>query len=111
MASMVVFSAFLALLFGGMMLALVMGYLSTEQRRAEGERQASMAVQTAVPVPRFFAELGEEWQEPARDGPEDEFVDQIEGYLREEQALVARFVKDPSIDNLYRQVPASPLIQ
>jgi hypothetical protein len=114
MASMFVFGALLTLLFGGMMLALVMGYLETEKKREQEERarmtEAVPVGQAVASVPRFFADLDRVQSPPAPDTADDGYVSQLEGYLMAEQALVARFVKEPSIDNLYREASVSPVV-
>ena len=56
MEAMVVFGLVLGFLVGGMMLALTMGYLSTEQARAsEQEQHRGQMVRTAEAIPSFFA--------------------------------------------------------
>lgn len=114
MATTVVFGMFMALLFGGMMLALVMGYRSTEQARAreEAERQqASLATSaTLAEIPRFFVDAPVEPATSSAEAPHDEIIGQIESYLRAEHALVAKFVNDPSLENLYRQSGPSPML-
>ena len=114
MASMFVFGAFLTLLFGGMMLALVMGYMETEKKREQEKRarvtEAVPVGQAVAAVPRFFADLEQTPPPTLPDTADDAFVSQLELYLMAEQAVVARFVKEPSIDNLYREASVSPVV-
>jgi len=114
MAGMIVFSMLLTLLFGGGMLALVLGFLETEKSRAR-ELAAATAGDSA-PAPEavrehsFFANLEEGSPAAQPDQPDDEMVDELESFLKEEQVFAARFVNEPSIDNLYRHATLSPAI-
>lgn len=111
MASIIVLSLLLGLLFGGMMLALVMGYINTEQERAkESSRAAAAAADRVAGLPQFFWDPNAEQPTAENEGVDDDLVGQFEDYLRKEQAAVVRFVNEPSLDNLYRRMPASPLI-
>jgi hypothetical protein len=105
---MIAFAVLMTFMFGGMMLALVMGYAETERTRQKESQQSTDGVARAVEsVPRFFAPLDAPVQAASLSGNHDEFVDHLEGYLKAEQALVARFVNEPTVDNLYRQTAIS----
>jgi hypothetical protein len=112
MTSIFVLSLLLGFLFGGMMLALVMGYVSTEQERAEDEQTnlSTALVARMTATEHFFANANNTRGLRRDDAGDDAMVNRLEDYLREEQAVVARFVNEPSVDNLYRQTPASALI-
>ena len=108
MTSMIAFAVLMTFLFGGMMLALVMGYAETERARQKESRSSADGVARAVEaVPRFFAPLNVPVQAASPSGNHDDLVDHLKGYLEAEQALVARFIDEPTIDNLYRQATVS----
>ena len=100
-----------AVLFGGMVLMLAMGYQNSEAERARQAkaRQADAAASASaiVSVPGFFA--------PRRRGGHailarvfnEAMVNQLEHHVRLEQAVVAQFVHQPSVDNLYRRAGTS----
>lgn len=113
MTSILVLSLLLAFVFGGMMLALVMGYMNTEQERAkQNARAAAAAAERVASLPQFFRDPNARQPTTTEDDHlANDLVGQFEHYLQAEQAAVARFVNEPSIDNLYRRTPASPLIQ
>ena len=108
MEATVVISVFVAFIFGTAMLMLVMGYMSTEERRAQQEKERHVevlpVVQAAADVPRFFATLDASRLPTARPAFDDALLAHLEDRLRSEQALVSQFVDEPSIANLYRQV-------
>jgi hypothetical protein len=107
----VVVVMFLVLLSGGIVLALVMGILATEEGRARKERhpRAGATASRLAEIPRFFADLDDTPVAGRGAGPHDEIVGRLEDYLRAEQALVAGFVREPSIENLYRRAsPSAP---
>ena len=110
MAGIIVFTMLLTLLFGGGMLALVLGYLETEKTRAR-ELAATMGAPAPAPEAvrehRFFAALEEGAARVQPTAPSDELIHELETFLKTEQALAARFVNEPSIDNLYRHASAS----
>ena len=107
MEAMVAFGLVLGFLVGGMMLALAMGYRSTEEARArEQEQRHGQVVRAVEAVPSFFAkpDLG---ALPGLHGFDDFLLGRLESHVREEQAIVSEFVHDPSIHSLYRQAPPS----
>ena len=114
MAGMIVFIMLITLLFGGGMLALVLGYLETEKARAR--ELAAATAGDAAPAPTavrehpFFAKLEEDGAAVQPPQPDDELVDELETYLKAEQVFAARFVNEPSIDNLYRHASISTAV-
>jgi hypothetical protein len=109
MESTIVFYIFLGFVFGAMMLALVMGYISTEGKRAQEERDRETQVLTAADriaaMPRFFPNLN---AGPAPDSIFDHGLSaELENYIRSEKAMVNQFVSEPSMDSLYRQAGPS----
>ena len=110
MEATVILVVFLAVICGGMTLMLAAGYESVEKdrtRRASRERpEAVVSAKALTAVPGFFASL----DTPIPSGPfvlDDALVRRLEQHVRLEQAVVARFVHHPSVDNLYRSAGAS----
>ena len=98
-----------AVLFGGMVLMLAMGYQNSEAERARQARarQAAAARASAiVSVPSFFASA-DGAVPPSQSVFNDAMVNQLEHHVRLEQAVVAQFVHQPSVDNLYRRAGTS----
>lgn len=99
----------LTFLFGGLMLALVMGYRSIEESRAQLVEPPAKAPTAAdiVLVPSFFAKL----ETPGFAVPavafDDALLARVEQHVKAEHAMVAQFVHYPSIDSLYRQSGSS----
>ena len=95
-----------AVLFGGMVLMLAMGYQSSEAERARQARvrQADAAARASsiTVLPGFFASAGGSIA-PSRSVFSEAMVNQLEHHVRLEQAVVAQFVHQPSVDNLYRR--------
>jgi hypothetical protein len=95
----------LTFLVGGMMLALVMGYRSIEESRAQQAVRPAETLQAAdaMMIPSFFAKV-ENRNFP---GPaiafDDALLARLEEHVKAEHAMVAQFVHFPSIDSLYRQ--------
>ena len=107
MEAMVAFGLVLGFLVGGMMLALAMGYRSTEQARAREQAQRHGHVVRAVQaIPSFFAK-SDRGEQPGLLGFDEVLLSHLESHVREEQALVSEFVHYPSIHSLYRQAPQS----
>lgn len=101
----------LTFLFGGMVLALAMGYRSIEASRAEQQPtrpSAEPRVADVVMIPSFFAKV----ENRSFPGPASAFDEallaRLEQHVRAEHATVAQFVHYPSVDSLYRQ-SGSPL--
>lgn len=99
----------LTFLFGGLMLALVMGYRSLEESRAQLVAPPAKPPTAAdvVLVPSFFAKL----ETPGFTVPavafDDALLARVEQHVKAEHAMVAQFVHYPSIDSLYRQSGSS----
>ncbi len=99
----------LGLVFGGMMLMLASGFISTERERARQaeERRAEEAtppVQASTPVFLFSP------RPVVPEAPfvfDDVLISRLENHVRLEQAVVAQFVNQPSIDTLYHQTGSS----
>lgn len=109
MEATVVLTVVLAFLFGGMMLALVMGYRSIEESRAqEVAHPARPRPADVVMVPSFFA-TAENLPASHRSvvAFDEALLARLEQHVRAEQATVAQFVHFPSIDSLYRQSGSS----
>lgn len=105
MEAMIVFGLVLGFLVGGMMLALAMSYLNTEEGRAreQGLRHGQV-VRAAEAIPSFFAK-SDRGELPGMSGFDEILLGRLESHVREEQALVSEFVHYPSINSLYRQSP------
>jgi hypothetical protein len=99
-----------AVLFGGMVLMLAMGYQSSEAERARQARarQAAAAARaSAIAVaPSYFAPA-DGAVAPSQPVFSEAMVNRLEHHVRLEQAVVAQFVHQPSIDNLYRRAGTS----
>lgn len=107
MEAMIAFGLVLGFLVGGMMLALVMGYRSTEEARAREQAQRhGQVVRAAQAIPSFFAK-SDRGELPGLQGFDEVLLGRLETHVREEQALVSEFVHYPSIHSLYRQAPQS----
>ncbi|MEW5982121.1 MAG: hypothetical protein AB1806_07090 [Acidobacteriota bacterium] len=106
MAATVVLVVFLALLFGGLALALGYGYLSIEREREGASEHASRpavrAAKSVAAVPDLLAP-SHAVPSPVAFVFDEAFVSRLEHHVRMEQALVAQFVHHPSINNLYRR--------
>ncbi len=104
--SVVLFMVIVGLMVAGLTALLAAGYASTEQERARKEQerriQAAAKVDISLAVPGFFPSEGAA-ATPIAFVFDDGVVRQLESHLRSEQAAVAQFVHQPSIDNLYRQ--------
>jgi hypothetical protein len=109
MAATLVLTLVLTFLVGGLMLALVMGYRSIEESRAQPVARPAPAPSAVdvVLIPSFFTAV--ERVSPA--GPalafDEALLARLEQHVRAEQAMVAQFVHYPSIDSLYRQSGSS----
>lgn len=93
-------------LFGGLMLALVVGYLSTEEARAQEAQQRADGPRLkagVLPAPGFFAVPYTEPLPAGLSAFDDALLACVERHVKAEQALVTQFVHQPSIDTLYRQ--------
>ncbi len=99
-----------AVLFGGMVLMLAMGYQSSEAERARQAKgrlgDAAARASAIVAVPGFFAPA-DGAVTPAASAFNEAMVSRLEHHVRLEQAVVAQFVHQPSVDNLYRRVGTS----
>ncbi len=105
MVSTLIFWLFLAFLFGTTMAILMLGYSSVEKHREQEARQHAVdearALSMATAVPRFFLKDGESRDYPNAPIVNDAMLADLENYVRAEQAAVARFVNEPSIEHLY----------
>ncbi len=105
MEGMVALVLVLTLLFGGMMLALVMGYRDIEERRGLDAARAAGASRpaNAAMVPGFFtgAKSGAYAVGPAISFDEM-LLTRLEQHVQAEHERVAEFVHFPSMDRLYR---------
>jgi len=110
MAVAILFVLLMAGLFGALLVSLVAGIFraAMEARPARRRALAREAPSTIREVPGFFATTRGLTPTLARGTQKnDELIDRLQGQLQAEQALVARFLVDPSIDSLYRQASAS----
>ena len=106
MDGVIVFGLVLGFLFGGLTLALTMGYLSAEEARAAKQAQRpGHVVRAAEGLPSFFAKLDQGALPPEMREFDEALLARIESHIREEQALVSEFVEYPSINSLYRRAP------
>ncbi len=106
-SSRVLFTVILGLVVGGLTVLLAVAYASTEKERAQQEMQrraeaAAAKVDIRLGMPGFFPPAHAA-AAPIAFAFDDGVVRQLENHLRSEQAAVAQFVHQPSIDNLYRQ--------
>lgn len=104
MEAMIALALVMGVVFGGMMLALVTGYLDSEKARAAERQQHDRVARAAEAIPSFFAR-SDRGERPALSGFDEMLLARLESHVREEQALVNEFVHYPSIDSLYRQGP------
>jgi hypothetical protein len=99
-----------AVLFGGMVLMLAMGYQSSEAERARQARarqvDAAARASAIAVAPGFFAPA-DGAVAPSQSVFSEAMVSQLEHHVRLEQAVVAQFVHQPSVDNLYRRAATS----
>jgi hypothetical protein len=105
MEATIVFGLVLTFLVGGMMLALVMGYMSTEEARAREAGNHRQVARTADAIPAFLAKSVRDELASEIRGLDDALLARLESHVREEQALVSQFVHHPSVHSLYRQGP------
>lgn len=100
---------FLTFLVGGMMLALVTGYRSIEDSRAQQAARTAPAPRAAdvMVIPAFFAKLEDRAVLQPTVAFDDALLVQLEKHVRAEHAMVTQFVHFPSIDSLYRQSGSS----
>lgn len=99
----------LTFLFGGLMLALVMGYRSIEESRTQQAARPAEALRAtdAMLIPSFFAKV-ENRNFPGPAVAFDEaLLTRLAEHVRAEHAVVAQFVHFPSVDSLYRQSDSS----
>ncbi len=109
MEAAIVLGLVMAFLVGGMTLALVTGYLSTEEARASKRApRPGPVVRVAEAIPSFFAKSDQGAPPPEMREFDEALLARIESHIREEQALVSEFVEYPSINSLYRRAPHSP---
>ena len=105
MEAMIALALVMAVVFGGMTLALVTGYLSAEKARlAEQAQPPERVARTAEAIPSFFAR-SDRVERPGSMAFDEMLLARLESHVRAEQALVEDFVHYPSIDSLYRQGP------
>jgi len=104
----------LLLLFSGLFLGLVLVTLAGDLTRAVMEdrpvaqpAQRKPAMKVVEEIPSFFAVQGSATARVAGPWSNEELIRRLEGHLRSEQALVASFLLEPSVDSLYRRSPAS----
>lgn len=110
MEATIVLGVFLTFLFGGMMLALVMGYRSIEADRARQDAvlQAEAGrMAEAIIGPGFFDSIGHGQAPIPTIVFDDALVAQLEKHVRAEQAMVTQFVRYPSVDSLYSKLGSS----
>ena len=90
-------------LFGGMLLALVLGALRIESEREEERAAAAREThRQAAAVPRFFFVAPPTQPRPILQ-PDDALLLRLQRYLEAEQMLANEFVLQPSIERLYRE--------
>lgn len=93
----------LAVVFGGLILALVAGYVETEERRASQSPNGSEAARfPALPAePRFFAAPPNRQASTAE--LDEALLSRLQQHVSAEQDLVSQFLREPSVDGLYRR--------
>jgi len=91
----------------GIILAVDIARAAMEETPATRPAQANVAAKIVDEIPAF---IGSKPLLPPTTHiawAQDDFVNRLEAHLQAEQALVARFLLEPSIDSLYRQESAS----
>lgn len=93
---------FLAFLFGGVVLILLMGYWSLDQDREDAVVEASLANEALLELPpALFQKLAPEERRVLAEAVDDAIVDGVERFLRQEEAVAQSFVAEPSIERLH----------
>lgn len=91
-------------LFGGLLLAVVLGYRNVEENRAlrQEEEELWRFGLDGTPTARLRARLvsPETASGPATD--QDAMVRRVQNYIESEQSLADQFVSQPSVESLYR---------
>jgi len=106
MEAMIALGLLMGVVFGGMTLALVTGYMSTEKARAVAlTRRQGQVARAAQAIPSFFVKSDRGERPVDVPGFDAMLLARLESHVREEQALVSEFVHYPSIHSLYRQAP------
>jgi hypothetical protein len=97
---------------GGIMLALMLGFLDTERTGAGRTHRAEVGptIQPAATLPAFFARPQTGNYAPDRAGLDDALIAYLEEHVRAERAIVTGFVHLPSFASLYRQTGASGIV-
>jgi hypothetical protein len=104
MEGVLVFVLVLGFVFGGLTLALLLGYRSAEEARAARAAQRPARTVHVDAIPSFFAKADAALPAEMREFDEA-LLARIEKHIREEQALVSEFVEYPSVHSLYRRAP------
>lgn len=108
------FGFILAVVVGGVMMALILEFLNPDRLdvQTEGKRRVDVepAVQSVATLPAFFATLQANEGPPAVAGFDDALLAFLQNHVKAEQAMVTKFVLFPSVDNLYRQARPSPRV-
>jgi hypothetical protein len=96
----------------GVLMALVLEWLSTERADARRERRMEVEadVRSVATLPAFFAKAPANMPLPAGTGLDEALIALIEEHVKAEQAMVTKFVHFPSVDSLYRQAKSSQLM-
>lgn len=93
---------FLAFLFGGVVLILLMGYWSRDQEREDAAVEASLANETLLELPpAFFEKLAPAERKVLAAAVDDAIIEGVERFLRQEEAVAKSFAAEPSIERLH----------
>jgi len=105
MAIVILFLLLVALFFFGLLFSLAVEMLTVRPRAAPdaATSRTQAATRTAEAIPGFLTASAMPPRTATSNSSNDILIDRLQGHLRSEQALVARFLIEPSIDSLYRQ--------
>lgn len=110
MEATIVLVLFLTFLFGGMLLALVMGYHGIEDSRVEQTpdhaRARAAAVAEAI-AGGFLPQAADRIRPIPTITFDDALLTRLERYVKAEQDIVSQFVHLPSVESLYSSSKAS----
>jgi len=91
----------------GVVLAVDIARAAMEDVPAARPARADVAAKAVAEIPTFLPAKSQRLATAPIALAQDDFVHRLEAHLQAEQALVARFLLEPSIDSLYRQQSAS----
>lgn len=101
----IVVGALFTVLFGGLLLAVYLGFRSVEEQRTvrKEEEQAWRFGLTGSGATRLGERLVTAASESAVKPDEEAMVRRVQNYIESEQTLADQFVSHPSVESLYRE--------